>query len=135
MTINDAEHVQDEFNSILGALSDYTPRNQKYTEAKNKLLDNSKKSYEEREKTIKGFKDRIFLLNHDDEFQEEDIYEEKIKNIRNENGLIDYNKFMRLIYSKERDISDELVRKHFLVQGLEDLLGKMKKLKNNLEKK
>ena len=42
---------------------------------------------------------------------------------------------MRLIYSKERDISDELVRKHFLVQGLGDLLGKMKKLKNNLEKK
>ena len=135
MTINNAEHVQDEFNSILGVLSDYTPKNQKYTEAKNKLLDNSKKSYEEREKTIKGFKDRIFLLNHDDEFQEEDIYEEKKKNIRNENGLIDYNKFMRLIYSKERDISDELVRKHFLVQGLGDLLGKMKKLKNNLEKK
>ena len=41
---------------------------------------------------------------------------------------------MRLIYSKEREISDELVRKHFLVQDLGDLLEKMKKLKNNPEK-
>ena len=41
---------------------------------------------------------------------------------------------MRLIYSKERDISDELVRKHSLVEDLGDLLEKLKKLKNNPEK-
>ena len=41
---------------------------------------------------------------------------------------------MNLIYLKERDISDELVRKHLLVQDLGDLLEKMKKLKNNPEK-
>ena len=41
---------------------------------------------------------------------------------------------MRLIYSQEREISNELVRKHFLVQDLGDLLEKMKKLKNNPEK-
>ena len=41
---------------------------------------------------------------------------------------------MNLSYSKERDISDELVRKHFLVQDLGDLLEKLKKLKNNPEK-
>ena len=41
---------------------------------------------------------------------------------------------MELIYSKEREISNELVRKHFLVQDLGDLLEKMKKLKNNPEK-
>ena len=29
---------QDEFNSILGALSNYTQKRQKYIEAKNKLL-------------------------------------------------------------------------------------------------
>ena len=40
---------------------------------------------------------------------------------------------MRLIYLKEKDISDELVRKHFLVQDLGHLLEKMKKLKNNPE--
>ena len=41
---------------------------------------------------------------------------------------------MRLIDLKERDISDELVRKHFLVQDLGELLEKLKKLKNNPEK-
>ena len=100
MTIDDAEHTEDEFNSILGVLSDYTPRSEKYIEAKNKLLDNVKKFYERKEKIIKGFKDRIFSLNHNDEFEEEDRYEEEIKNFRNENGPINDNKFMRLIYSK-----------------------------------
>ena len=73
------------------------------------------------------------MLNHDDEL-EEDRYKEEIKNIRSENGLIDYDKFMRLIYSKEREKSNELVRKHFLVQDLGELLKKLKKLKNNPEK-
>ena len=41
---------------------------------------------------------------------------------------------MRLIYSKEREKSNELVRKHFLVQDLGELLEKLKKLKNNPEK-
>ena len=71
MTVDDAENTQDKFNSMLGVLSGYTPRSQKYTEAKNKLLDNAKKFYEGREKIIKGFKDRIFPLNHDDEFEKE----------------------------------------------------------------
>ena len=85
-------------------------------------------------KIIKAFKDRIFPLNHDNEFEEEERYKEEIKNIRNKNVLIDYNKFMNLIYSKERDISDELVRKNFFVQDLGELLEKLKKLKKNPEK-
>ena len=55
MTIDDAEHKQDEFNLMLGVLSDYTPRSQKYIEAKNKLLQNVKNFYEGTEKIIKGF--------------------------------------------------------------------------------
>ena len=47
---------------------------------------------------------------------------------------IDYNKFLRLIYSKEREISNELVRKYFLVQDLGELLKRLKKLKNKPEK-
>ena len=42
MTIDDAEMKQDEFDSILGVFSNYTPKSQKYVEAKNKLLDNVK---------------------------------------------------------------------------------------------
>ena len=38
MTINDAEHIQDKFNSMLGVLSDCTPKAHKYMEAKNKII-------------------------------------------------------------------------------------------------
>ena len=79
ITIDDTEHIQDKFNSILGVLSDYTARGQKYIEAKNKLLNNAKKIFKGREKIIKGFKDGIFPLNHDDEFEEKNRYEEEIK--------------------------------------------------------
>ena len=70
-------------------------------------------------------------MNYDDEFEEQVRYEEEEKNIKNENGLIDYKRFERLTDLKERDISDELVRKHFLVQNLGALLEKLKKLRNN----
>ena len=58
----------------------------------------------------------------------------KKKNIKNENSLINYKRFLSLIYLKEREISDELVRKHFFVQDLRELLEKLKKLKNHPEK-
>ena len=82
MTIDDAEQIQDEFYSILNVLSNYTPRDKKYIDAKNKLLDNTKNFHKGREKIIQGFKNAIFPLNRDDKFEEEDKYEEEINNIR-----------------------------------------------------
>ena len=41
---------------------------------------------------------------------------------------------MQLIKSKEREKNNELVRKHFFVQDLGDLLEKIKESKNNKEK-
>ena len=104
MAINDAEHIQDGFDAMLSVFSDYTPRDEKYIEAENKLLDNAKNFSKGREKIIEGFKNGIFPLNYDDEFEEEERHEKEIKNIRNENGLVDYKKFLRLIYLTERDI-------------------------------
>ena len=101
---------------MLGVLSKYTPRDKKYIKAKNGLLDNVENFYNGREKIIKGFKDGIFPLNYDDVVEEQARYEEEEKNIRNENSLIDYKKFGRPISLKNRDINDELVRKHFLVK-------------------
>ena len=71
----------------------------KYIEARNKLLDNAKKILRGDKKIIKGFKDKIFLLNHGDVVDKQVRYEEEEKNIRNENGLIDYKKFGRLTVS------------------------------------
>ena len=56
ITIDKTEKLQDEFNAIIGVLENYTPRNNKYIEAKNKLLNNVKKNYEKREKNIEGLK-------------------------------------------------------------------------------
>ena len=44
--------------------------------------------------------------------------------ISDENGLINYKKLERLIFSKRRDINDELVKKYFLVKDLKTLLEK-----------
>ena len=70
MTVDNAEMKQDEFNSMLRVLSNYAPKNQKYVEAKNKFLDNAKTFYEGRKKIIEGFKNGIFPLKFDDEFEE-----------------------------------------------------------------
>ena len=51
------------------------------------------KTFTRGEKNIEGFKKGIFPLKSNDEFKEPASH----KNIRNENGLIDYNKFMELI--------------------------------------
>ena len=59
MTINDAEMKQNEFNSICIALNNYTPRHEKYTNAKYSLINNAKNFYEGREKIIKDFKEKI----------------------------------------------------------------------------
>ena len=58
----EAERRQDEFSAVFNALKSYTPRGQKYNEAKNKLLDNAKTFYKGREKIIEGFKNGIFPL-------------------------------------------------------------------------
>ena len=57
------------------------------------------------------------------------MFEDKDENdIGDENGLINYEMFERLIFSR-RDINNELVKKYFLVEDLEALLKKMKKNK------
>ena len=109
ITINDTEREQDEFNAVIGVLSDYIPQGDKYIEAN---------FYEGREKNIKGFKDEIFPFDYDEVFEEQVKYKEEEKNIRDKNGLIDYRRLNRLFDAKIRDINDELVRKHFLVQDL-----------------
>ena len=130
MSIDDAEIEQNEFNAKLNDLSRYSPRNPKYLETKNKLLDNAKNFYEGRKKIIEGFNDRIFSLKSDDEFN--DLARHEI--IRNENGLFDYNKFMKLIKSKENEMNNELVSKYVFVPKLGNLLKQIKDLKNNPEK-
>ena len=132
MTIDEAEWKQGDFNAVLNVLSEYSPRDQKYMEVKNELLDNVKNFYKGRKNIVEGFKNKIFLIYHDDE---DSRFEDNDENdIRDNNALIDYEKLNRLINLKGRSINDDLVRKHFLVQDLGALLEKLKKSKKNPEK-
>ena len=74
---------------------------------------------------INAFKNKIFPLYH-----EEDECE-----IRDENGLNNCKKLERLIFSKGRDINDDLVKEHFSVQDLEALLKKIKEIKDDEKNK
>ena len=142
ITIVEVEVKQYEFDTIINSLENYNPRNNKYVEAKNKLLNNVKKNYEGREKITEGFKNEVFPVYYDKEYeyrmkferQEEEREEEEIKNIRDENGLIDYGKLMRKIGVKERKINRELVKKYFFNDDLGNLLQNFKKSKNNFKR-
>ena len=70
LKIDYAEMKQDEFNAKLTDLSNQTLKVQKSIQAK-KHLDNAKSFYKRREKIIDGFKNEMLLLNHDDEFEEQ----------------------------------------------------------------
>ena len=103
MTINDAEMRPNEFNSIVVALNNYISKAQRYIKAKNSLLNNVKNKG--REKSIKGFKEGIFLLKSDGEFEQQ-TSKKPIKT--------DANAFNEWINKKETDNS--LFKKHFNFQ-------------------
>ena len=100
---------------------------EKKSTTKDSALDDVKSFYDGRNMIINAFKDKIFSLYHESRVEDKD-------DIRDENGLINYQKLDRLIFLKERGIDDELVRKHFLVQNLRLLLKNLEKSKNNTEK-
>ena len=60
--------------------------------------------------------------------------EEEINNIRNKNGLIDYEKLMRKISFKDRNINNELVKKYFFTYDMGNVLKNVKKSKTNSER-
>ena len=77
-----------EFGRSPSALEIYSAKKKEYIEAKNKLLDNSKKIYKGRKKIIERFKNGIFPLNYDKEKEQEFRDKEEDNKIRNKNGLL-----------------------------------------------
>ena len=60
ITIEEAERVQEEFDSIIGALKKYKPKKTKYKEKKEKLLINAQNFYDGRKMIIDAFKKIYF---------------------------------------------------------------------------
>ena len=69
--IDYVERKQHEITGVMGALKAYAPRDNKYVEAKNKLLNNIKNFYKGREKIIEGFKNKIFPLYYNEAYEHE----------------------------------------------------------------
>ena len=71
---------------MLTHLKTYNPRDNKYIEAKNNLVNNASNFYKGREKIIEGFKNKIFPIYYDErekfrkEDEEEDEEDEEKKN-------------------------------------------------------
>ena len=128
MSINKAERKQHEFDAVLNALSEYSPRDQKCIEAKNKLLDNAKNFYKGKEKIIQVFKNEIFLIHCDDEdrrFKDNDE-----NDIRDNNGLIDFEKPNKLINLNRRSMNDNLFREYFKYQDPDSMLKDLNNTRN-----
>ena len=120
-TIDYVERKQDEITGVMGALKAYAPRDNKYVEAKNKLLNNAKNFYEGREKIIEGFKNEIY----DKKYEQQIIVEREIKEERRrkkekkegqkkqDEKTTNVNKFNDWVNKEEIDIINELFKKTF----------------------
>ena len=72
------------------------------------------------EKIIKGFKNKIFPIHHDDENSR---FKDNDKNdIRDNIGLIGYEKLEKLISLKRSSINDNLFREYFKYRELGSML-------------
>ena len=144
-TIDDVERKQDEFSAIITALEKYIPRDDKYVEAKNKLLNNVNNFYEGREKIIEGFKNEIFSFYYEEEyekqmrFKREEAEEEKRRRRKEKKEKqkeeSEKNKFFEQIENETKDIDDGLFDYYFKFVKPSDLTKKLfgikDKKKNN----
>ena len=110
--------MQGEFNVVLDALKNYSPKTPEYIRHEISLLDIAEIFYDGREMVINAFKDKIFPCYKKSHFKDIDKDRDEI---RGENAPINHEKLNRKIYLKERDMGDELIRKNLI--------------KNNTEKK
>ena len=113
----------------MGALKAYAPRDNKYVEAKNRLLNNVENFYKGREKIIEGFKNGLFPLyyneRHEHEMKAEKEIEEEMKEKRRrrkgkkekqeeqDKKQFNLDYLIELIINREKlPINNELFKKH-----------------------
>ena len=124
----------------MGALKSYAPRDNKYVEAKNKLVNNVKNFYKGNEKVIEGFENGVFPSYYgnrdrfsededDDEKDEEDEEKQEQKPIK-----YDYKTLIKQITDEETDINKELFKKYFKTQMPSDMLVFLKRTSDTKKK-
>ena len=125
----------------MGALKAYAPRDNKYVEAKNKLVNNVKNFYKGREKIIERFKNGVFPVYYGnrDRFSKDDDYDEDEQEKQEEQEeqkpiKYDYKTLIKQDYYEEEDINVEVFKKYFKAQMPSDMLVFLKRT-NDTEKK
>ena len=118
----------------MGALKASAPIDNKYVEAKNKLLNNVETFYKGREKIIEGFESKVFPLYYDERHKhqmkaereiEEEIEEKrrrrkekKEKQEEQDKEPFDLDYLIELIINREKlPINNELFKKHFNLEN------------------
>ena len=94
---------------MLHLLKKYSPKYDRYVTLKKNLLDNVSKFYEEREKIIEGFKNKVFAVYYDEEYEEQMEFEKE----EEERKIFDANKFSECVNEQETQINKELFKNHF----------------------
>ena len=89
----------------------YSPKHDKYVTLKNNFVDNASKFYDRREKIIEGFKNRVFPLYYDRDYEERMKYEKE-----KEKTITDTDEFKKYITEKETKINKELFKNYFPFQ-------------------
>ena len=69
---------------MINVLKNYTPRDNKYVEAKNNLLNNAKNFYEGSEKIVEGVKNRAFPLYYNEIYEQMEAAAEEEKEEKQE---------------------------------------------------
>ena len=103
---------------MLHLLKKYSPKHDKYVTLKNNLVDNVSTFYEGREKIIEGFKNEVFLLYYDEEYEGQMKFEKE----EEEEKIFHVNKFNEWVNKQEIKINKELFNKLFHYQKLSALL-------------
>ena len=108
--------IQDEITGVMGALKAYAPRDNKYVEAKNKLVNNVENFYKGIETIIEEFKNGIFPVYYDERHEHQmkaqreiEKEEEFLKYIENESKDIGYISFSYYFnFVKSSDLTKKL---------------------------
>ena len=127
--IDDVEGKQDEFSAVISVLEGYAPRDNKYVEAKNKLLNNVENFYKGREKIIEGFKNGVFPVYYGnrDRFSEDEDDDEEDEEEQKEES--EESKFFKYIKNKSEGIS-YLLFNYFNFKQPSDLAKKLFEIKD-----
>ena len=104
----------------MGALKASPPKDNKYIEAKNNLVNNVENFYNGREKIIEGFKNGAFPFYYDERHEHQMKAQREIEEeeqTKQDKKLLDPDEVIEWMINRERaPINNELFKKHFKIQ-------------------